>query len=704
MIHGRRLLAFGRFPGYKSLDAAIKASSGPPGPFEAYGRGSLREEGVKMRYFVRISTSVLFVLCLSLFSGAFLANVSAEVERVEKGNLVIEGIPEIPERIENRLQQYINTRSAYLSDWLPGGGGMLISTRFAETSQVHLVKVPGGARHQITFFDEPVSSATMCPDPAVNGFIFSRDVGGSEFYQLFFFDFDTGEYRMLTDGESRNGGALWSNKGDRFAYYTTKRNGRDWDLHVMEIATPGESTPLVEEGGLWFAADWSPDDSKMIVVQYISANESNPYILDVESKDLKRLGPEDQKVAYGAAAFSKDGRGVYYSSDEDSEFQKLRYYDVATGRSEVLTEGIPWDVEGLALSEDGIFLAFTVNEGGISKLHVIDLRTRVEVEVPTLPVGIIGGLDFNPEEPKLGMMINGPKSPGDVFVLDVQSRDLVQWTFSEIGGLKIENFIEPEIIHYETFDEVDGEPREIPAFYYRPKGEGPFPVIVEIHGGPEAQARPDFSSMTQYLLNELGAALLVPNVRGSSGYGKTYLQLDNDYKREDSVKDIGELLEWIDDRPELDEDRVALIGGSYGGYMVLAGMAHYNDKLRAAVDIVGISNFVTFLENTKEYRRDLRRVEYGDERDEEMREFLMDISPTTNAEEITKPLFVAQGLNDPRVPVTESEQMVEVIRENGGEVWYLLAKDEGHGFRKKSNRDYFRSAYVLFLEQYLIEE
>ena len=194
----------------------------------------------------------------------------------------------------------------------------------------------------------------------------------------------------------------------------------------------------------------------------------------------------------------------------------------------------------------------------------------------------------------------------------------------------------------------------------------------------------------------------MPNVRGSSGYGKAYLQLDNGYQREDSVKDIGALLDWVARQSELDAERVAVIGGSYGGYMVLASMTHYDDRLRAGIDIVGISNFVTFLENTQDYRRDLRRVEYGDERDPEMRAFLEKISPTTNAGKITKPLFVAQGLNDPRVPASESEQMVEVIRENGGVVWYLLARDEGHGFRKKANRDYYGRAVVLFLQEHLL--
>ncbi len=253
-------------------------------------------------------------------------------------------------------------------------------------------------------------------------------------------------------------------------------------------------------------------------------------------------------------------------------------------------------------------------------------------------------------------------------------------------------------MRYPSFDTVDGKPREIPAWVYKPAGSGPHPVLINIHGGPEAQSQPIFSISTQQWI-ELGYAVITPNVRGSSGYGKTYLALDNGLKREDSVKDIGKLLDWIATQDELDASRIVLIGGSYGGYMVLSAMTHYNDRLRGAIDIVGISNFVTFLESTAEYRRDLRRPEYGDERDPEMREFLQKISPLNNAGKINKPMLIVQGQNDPRVPVTESEQMVAKIRANGGEVWYLVGLNEGHGFAKRDNADYYQWAVALFLEK-----
>lgn len=649
-----------------------------------------------MRKFISFLTALL--IAVFLFNPGY-----GQVNRVEEGNLVMEDIPDIPDRIKERMLQYQNVRSAYLADWHPFGEGMLISTRFAETTQIHWVKKPGGARQQVTFFNEPVGNASANPEKS--GFLFGKDVGGSEYYQLFHFNLVEGNYKMVTDGKSRNGAALWSNKGDRFSYYSTKRNGRDWDIYVADINQPTKAQPVLEKEGTWVAIDWSPDDSKLIIEKYISANESYLHILDLGSKNLTQINPNDEKIYYGDVEFSKDGHGIYLTSDQGSEFTRLQYYDLKTNKLTFLANDILWDISSIELSDDGKMLAFVANEDGISKLHLRNLSSNKDIELPEIPVGQIYGLSFNRDNIHLGMVLNTPQSPGDIYSLNTKENILERWTYSEVGGLQTDRFVTPELIHYETFDEVDGKSRMIPAFYFKPENaKGPLPVLISIHGGPEGQYRPYFSWSTQYYVNELGIALLAPNVRGSNGYGKNYLKLDNGYKREESVKDIGKLWEWIATQPELDKNRVAVIGGSYGGYMVLASMMHYNEQLSCGIDIVGISNFVTFLENTKEYRRDLRRVEYGDERDPEMRNFLNEISPNTNAQKITKPMFIAQGLNDPRVPVGESEQMVEVIRKNEGQVWYLLAKDEGHGFRKKRNRDFYYNTVALFLEIFLVGE
>jgi dipeptidyl aminopeptidase/acylaminoacyl peptidase len=369
----------------------------------------------------------------------------------------------------------------------------------------------------------------------------------------------------------------------------------------------------------------------------------------------------------------------------------------------VLTPGLEWDVASLSLSEDGGKLAFVVNEGGVETLHVLDTKTRREIALPKTPLGTIGAVRFHANGKDLAFTLSSARSASDVYSIDVtagQSGKLERWTESELGGLEAATLSEPEKISWESFDG-----RTITGFLYRPPASftGPRPLIVNIHGGPEGQYQPGFLGRNNFYLNELGVALIFPNVRGSSGFGKTFLSLDNAEKREDSVKDIGALLDWIAGQPTLDKGRVMVAGGSYGGYMTLASMTHYNDRFRCAVDVVGISSWVTFLEHTESYRRDLRRAEYGDERDPKMRELLLAISPLTNAGRITRPMFIVQGRNDPRVPYTEAEQMVAAIKRNGGPVWYLLAKDEGHGFSKKKNQDFQFLATLKFVEDHLLK-
>ena len=631
------------------------------------------------------------ILLPAVMALAFSSMLHASPERVERGNLVFENLPEIPAEITERLEQYQNTRAASFGSWLHDGS-MLISTRFGDTNQVHRVRQPMGARQQLTFFAEPINSASVSPDPGLRGFAYLRDVGGNEFFQLYWFDFDSSESRLLTDGRSRNTGPVWSNRGDRFAYASTRRDGRNYDIY---IATPGgrhETHKLALEGsGFWMPMDWSPDDSRLIVINYRSITDAEVHIVDLESGAVAQVNPQDGPVGYAGAAFDRKGTGVYVVHDQGAEFKQLHHFDLATGRTRPLSAHIPWDVSSFTMPRDRETLAFVVNAGGMAELHLLDLKRDRALPAPDLPVGLIGGLGFSPDGLALALVLNTPRSPSDVYVYGVRKRELTRWTESEVGGLDTARFPVPELVSFESFDGLD-----VPAWVYRPAKAGPHPVIVQIHGGPESQSRPAFNSLYAYWVNELGAVVVSPNVRGSAGYGKSYLQLDNGKLREDSVQDIGALLDWIATQPDLDPERVIVYGGSYGGYMVLASMVHYDERLLGGVSIVGISNFVTFLENTEAYRRDLRRVEYGDERDPGMREFLESISPLNNAGRINSPLFVAQGFNDPRVPYTESEQIVEAVRNNEVPVWYLLAMDEGHGFAKKPNRDYFQAATVLF--------
>jgi dipeptidyl aminopeptidase/acylaminoacyl peptidase len=627
---------------------------------------------------------------------------AAGPERVERGALVTEGIPELPTALVERLRRYQNTRPAAFVSWLPGDHGLLVSTRFGETRQIHRVAAPGGAREQLTFFQEPVFWAAASPDPAVNGFLYERDVGGSEFYQIYFFDLATGQSTLLTDGKSRNGNVVWANDGGRFAYHSSRRNGSDVDLWIGDVREPGEGRMVLAEGGVWYVQDWSPDDRRLIVERNVSRTESHLFVLELDGGRLTPLLPEDRTVAVGLAQFAVDGRGVYYTSDEDGEFIGLRYRDLADGSSRSLTSDIPWDVEAFAVSDDGAVIAFVVNDNGVSRVWTLDLASGERRALDGLPPGVASEPRFEPGGRRLALSLNTSASPGDVYSIDVDDGTVERWTKSELGGLDADRLVDPELVRYPTFDEAGGDRRLVPAFLYRPREAGPHPVVIHIHGGPEAQARPVFSPIVQFLVEELGVAVLRPNVRGSTGYGKTYVTLDDGFRREDAVRDIGALLDWIEVQDELDAGRVAVLGASYGGYMALASLVHYGDRLRCGVDAVGIGNFVTFLENTESYRRDLRRVEYGDERDSAMRAFLEDISPANQADRIRRPLFVAQGLNDPRVPASESERMVEVVREHGGEVWYLLALNEGHGFARKSNRDFYSAAMMLFLDRYLL--
>lgn len=647
-------------------------------------------------------STLLLVMLVSLgLLGCSAVQTEPGAEATRQGALVLRNVPPVPASLVERLRQYQNTRAVYLHGW--SGDAILIGTRFSETSQIHRLREPMGAREQLTFFDEPILQAFVSPANE-DGILYSRDVGGSEFYQLFWFDWATGSHRLLTDGRSRYGNVIWSRGGAAFAYYTTERNGRSRDVHVQRLADGAVTVALEEEEGAYAPLDFSPADDRLLISRYVSINESQLYEVDLASGERRALLDEDLSVAIGNALYDRDGTGVYFTSDLGAEFVRLHHLDLESGEIRVLTADVAWNVEDFFVSPDGERLAMVVNEGGFSRLAVWQLPEHRPLALPELPAGMVTGVAFSADGAQLALSLATPTAPSDLWTLSLEARTLSRWTASEVGGLDAERFVAPELIAYPTFDEVDGAPREVPAFVFRPPGEGPHPVLIHIHGGPEAQYRPYFSPTFQYLVGELGMAVIAPNVRGSNGYGKSYLKLDNGFRREDSVKDIGALLDWIETQPDLDAGRVVVRGGSYGGYMVLASLVHYSDRLAAGIESVGISNFVTFLENTQPYRRDLRRAEYGDERDPEMRAHLEAISPLNKVEDIRRPLLISQGANDPRVPASESEQIFAALQAEGIPVWYVLAEDEGHGFRKKSNRDFNAAVMSLFLERFVLAD
>ncbi len=613
-------------------------------------------------------------------------------QRVERGALRLENVPETPPEIAERLRQYVNTRSAVFADWTPEGG-VLILTRFGDTAQVHRVDQPLGARTQLTFYNERITDAAL--RPGTGEILFARDVGGDENFAGLVLDPATGLARQLTEPGTRNESFVWSDDGRQVAWSYVPASEPNYDVYVSGSANAQARQRVFDGEGAVYPQDFSADGGKLLLLRYISIAESQLFVRDIASGADAPITP-DLRIAYRGGAFTPDGRAIFTLSDENAQFQRLVRVDLASGARTVLTPDLNWGIEEFDLSLDGRSVAYVVNEAGRSVLRLMDARTRRALPAPDLPAGIVSGIEFDPSGRSVGFTLNSATAPGDVYSWDVRARRLTRWTQSETGGIPAAVFVEPELVSWRSFDE-----REISGFRYLPRSAGPHPVIVNIHGGPESQFRPGFSAAIQYWVNELGIAVIAPNVRGSDGYGKDFLALDNGPRREDSVRDIGALLDWIATQPDLDAGRVIVYGGSYGGYMVLASMTHYNARLAGAVDIVGISNFVSFLENTSGYRRDLRRAEYGDERDPEMRAVFDRISPLNTISHVDKPMLVVHGYNDPRVPISEAEQVYAAVRRNGGEAWLMIAMNEGHGFARRENQQAQREAETLFFRRVL---
>ncbi|MDB5472128.1 MAG: family peptidase [Caulobacter sp.] len=629
-----------------------------------------------------------------------LAATAQPVEKRQVGTLTLENVPQTPPAVREALRRYQNARSAGFASWLDDGS-MLIATRFGQTSQLHRVARPGGDRTQLTFFDEPVGGAEGVPG-SKDRFIFTKDTGGDEYYQGYLAGL-SGPEVVFTEPGTRNESMVFSKDGKTLAWARVGKGDPDYDIVTMTVGDPTSRKTVFEGKGAIAPIAIAPDGNSILLGRYVSAVSGKLYLLDLASGQARELNPSKTDISYGGGQFTPDGRSVLLLSDQGSDFKRLVSLDVATGKSVIVSPpDLKWDVEEFDLSSDGNLLAYSVNEGGRSRVTVQRFDKQASsraleggdnVPQPNLPVGIIGALKFSPDSRSLAIGLNAATSPADVYVFDPGNGTLARWTWSEAGGLDLAALREPDLVSFRSFDGLS-----VPAWVYKPaRITGKAPVIIDIHGGPEGQDRPGFSTRRQYWAAELGAVTIAPNVRGSDGYGKRYIQLDNGPLRQDSVKDIGALLDWIATQPDLDKDRVVVYGGSYGGFMVLASLAAYSDRLAGAIDIVGISNFKTFLANTEGYRRDLRRAEYGDERDPEMAKAFDRISPLNLTSKMKKPLFVIQGRNDPRVPWTEAEQMVSALRSQGGDVWYMLAGDEGHGFRKKQNVDAQREAETLFL-------
>jgi len=613
-------------------------------------------------------------------------------------SLLQSGVPAIPADLKSRTGQYLNARSAALADVSDDGSALLITTRFASTAQLHVVEMPLGMRTQITFADEPVNAARFQPgDPQIVWYL--QDKGGGEFYQLFRLDRRSGRSELLTDGKSRHQSLTLSRDGKRVAFSGTQRNGKDTDVYVADASSPKNARRVTEAEGTWAPVEFSRDGARLLVVHERSIQDADLFALDVSSGKLTQLSPKEGKASVITARWSADGKGVYLVTDRWSDFNQLYLLD-GQGNHTALAADVKWDVEDLAVSDDGSRVAFATNEDGASRLYVLD-RQRHAQQIALPGNAVIGNFEFpRHRADQLAVTFQTATQPADVYQIDLRGMRVVRWTRSEVGGLDPSTFVDAQLVRYPA----GGGAGTMPAFLYKPRGAtGKLPVVVIWHGGPEGQSRPTFSSFVQLLASELRLAVLLPNVRGSAGYGKAYLAADDGAKREQALQDIPATLDFIARQPELDASRVGVYGGSYGGYMTLATAAFQGRRVRAAVDVVGISNLVTFLQNTQAYRRDLRRAEYGDERDPAVRAVQERISPLLSVDKIEAELFVQQGYNDPRVPRSEAEQIVKALRGRGKDVWYLLGMNEGHGFAKKENRDYAIAAIALFLQQKLLE-
>jgi dipeptidyl aminopeptidase/acylaminoacyl peptidase len=606
--------------------------------------------------------------------------------------------------VQFSFERYLNIRSASDPSFSPDGKRLSFLTNITGVAEVWSVPIDIHASapawpDQLTFRGERVAGASY--SPVADVLLVSSDVGGNEHDQLYLLSADGTVFTPLTSQPEtiyRFGG--WSEDGSRIIYSSNERDSRYFDIYERNIVT-GETLQLLQHDGTNHAFRYSIDGRYVLMSRSYSNVNDQLFLLDTKSGEVRTLTPEikDGHAVHAMPAWSAGMRGIYLLSNRGRQFLSLAWLDLDTAEMTYLRDD-PWDVEFLALTRDGNRMALVINEDGYSRLQLFDIskgwEARNELPVPALPEGIYL-VTWTKDGKRLAITLFRANDAPDVWIWDVQERVLWRATRSSLGGIPQESFVKPELVRYATFDG-----RQIPAFLYLPHDREPLalPVVVYVHGGPESQSRPEFDPVVQYLVAQ-GYAVLKPNVRGSTGYGYEYQSLDDVRLRMDSVADLQHAVFWLNESGIADSKRIAVMGGSYGGFMVLSAITTYPALWAAAVDIVGVANFVTFLENTGPWRRKLREAEYGSL--EQDRDFLEQISPIHQVDRITTPLFVLHGANDPRVPVGEAEQIVAALRSRNVPVEYMRFEDEGHGLVKRANRLIAYPAIARFLDFYLGE-
>jgi dipeptidyl aminopeptidase/acylaminoacyl peptidase len=616
-----------------------------------------------------------------------------------RGALIFDGVPPIDPNLGARIADYLVGRDASFAAWL-ADDSLLISTRFSDVPQVHRVIAPLGMREQLTWYADPITKVLTAPAGAADGFAFLKEHNADDRPQLYYYSFATHSARMLSGGSAGHGSPLWSPDGQHLVFTGNDRAAAITDIYMSDVG--GSSAPRLVVAGRdrpWFPLDWSADGQKLLLWQPGANEDSSLFIADVNTGSVLPAEAGGQHLGIRHARFSADGRGIYISSVDDSDFSELRYLDLVTHQARELTAAIPWDIVDFQVGVDGRYLAYVTNDSGRDRLTVLDNQLKLELSPAGLPEGRITGLHFDHTGHRLAFSAEGPQSPSDVYVYEAEHNQLARWTHSEPGAVDPQSFVPAQAVQYPTWDRGKAGQRLIPAFVYRPRTAGPHPVLIDIHDGPAGQFRPGFDAFIQFAVNQLGYVVIAPNIRGSTGYGKSFADLDNGPAREDALRDLGALLVWVGMQKDLDRTHVAVMGQSYGGFMALAMLATYNDRLSGGIIVNGYASLPSYLASGTPNELASRRAEFGDENDPQVRAQLNRLSPLNSLAQIRKPVLVFQGLQDTPAQVQQAGQIVAGIRARGGEAWYVTARNEGHALRHIANRDAWLATVAQFLKK-----